>query len=427
MQADGGGGSGGGSGGASFALCHAHPLAPRGSGTTSEVARSSLDLPEGLPPGDAARLVSGAATSKVARPSLDLPPGDAAEPVAAPAAADHVWQDYNAPAAKRRRLRRSPYFRRGVQCAFGTAAILAVISIPAVFDALSLDPRTGTVFILGEAAVRSRAAAQRMQPCWRSRALRLAGLLPCAMQGGASTPAAAAADLHSSETPPPCPPASVLLHRPPGCALLWRGAAQSGGGAAVGQRAGHWTGLGRCVLRFAAGPGSVASAARRLDVWRGPGACHPTCHGISLADHTLPRCWHVFGCLATGEGTAPPLLTHCRPCSDLPHFCNQWQLLPRYSSQGSAHGAPVGCVGPFTVAATEESTAHSTTTAFPSQLAAQRRIPLHCCGNASPGLTSHRLLCMLSLQPLPQPPSCSASQQCASRTLATQPSTLPLP
>ena len=209
MQADGagggGGGGGGGSGGASFALRHAHPPAPRSSGTTSEVARSSLDLPEGLPPGDAARLVSGAATSEVARSSLDLPPGDAAEPVAAPAAADHVWQDYNAPAAKRRRLRRSPYFRRGVQCAFGTAAILAVISIPAVFDALSLDPRTGTVFILGEAAVRSRAAAQRMQPCWRSRALRLAGPLPCVTQGGASTPAAASASFPPSCLPLPGP------------------------------------------------------------------------------------------------------------------------------------------------------------------------------------------------------------------------------
>lgn len=103
------------------------PPAHEGSGATGEALgsmRGSLELSEGLPP------------------------GDAAEPAPAAAAAERVWHEYNAPAAKRRRLRRSPYFRRGVQCAAGTAAILAVISVPAVYDALSLDPVMGSVFIL---------------------------------------------------------------------------------------------------------------------------------------------------------------------------------------------------------------------------------------------------------------------------------------
>lgn len=103
------------------------PPAHEGSGATGEALgsmRGSLELSEGLPPGDAAELAPAAA------------------------AAERVWHEYNAPAAKRRRLRRSPYFRRGVQCAAGTAAILAVISVPAVYDALSLDPVMGSVFIL---------------------------------------------------------------------------------------------------------------------------------------------------------------------------------------------------------------------------------------------------------------------------------------
>lgn len=72
----------------------------------------------------------------------------------------------------------------------------------------------------------------------------------------------------------------------------------------------------------------------------------------------------------------------------------------------------------------KKSTAHTTTTAFPSQ-------PAALCHIVTPNFP--RLLCMLSLHPPPptptppQPPSCSASQQCASPTLATQPSTLPLP
>ena len=90
-------------------------------------------------------------STEVTRSSLELPPGDDAEPVSEPAAAERIWSEYNAPAAKRRRLRRSPYFRRGVQCAAGTAAIMAVISVPAVHAALGvIDPTMGQVFILGE-------------------------------------------------------------------------------------------------------------------------------------------------------------------------------------------------------------------------------------------------------------------------------------
>jgi hypothetical protein len=113
------------SGGALAAAAAAHhALGPRTSGASSEVARSSLDLLEGLPP------------------------GDAAEPLPEPAGAGRVWSEYNAPAAKRRRLRHSPYFRRGVQCAAGTAVILAAISAPAVYNALSLNPAMGPVFIM---------------------------------------------------------------------------------------------------------------------------------------------------------------------------------------------------------------------------------------------------------------------------------------
>lgn len=113
----------------------AHVPAHDGSSATSE-ALGSLELPDGLPS------------------------GDAIEPSSAAAAADHVWREYHAPAAKRRRLRRSPYFRRGVQCAAGTAAILAVISVPAVYRALSLDPVLGNVFILGEGHRRRRRGAR---------------------------------------------------------------------------------------------------------------------------------------------------------------------------------------------------------------------------------------------------------------------------
>lgn len=90
------------------------------------LAGGSSGLPAGLPPGYANDV----------RPGANGTAGDVAPPSLRP---------QHRPFDKKRRviwarLRRSPYFRRGVATALGTAAILGVCSIPAVWDALSLDP-----------------------------------------------------------------------------------------------------------------------------------------------------------------------------------------------------------------------------------------------------------------------------------------------
>lgn len=121
-------------------------MLPSGSGGDSGGGRRGcrMELPEGLPMGilrDSQPPPDGSGRNGSFGLPAGLPRHESAEqgPTAAatPTSTAHCR-------GKRRaaweRMRRSPYFRRGAQATLGTAVVMGVCSIPAVWNGVSLDP-----------------------------------------------------------------------------------------------------------------------------------------------------------------------------------------------------------------------------------------------------------------------------------------------
>lgn len=197
-----------------------------------------------MPPGASGGGGGSGAAPKPAEPEPDdlaagLPPGEArqesAEPLPGRAAAPPLQAQGSLlrRRARRRggawqRVRRSPYFRRGLQCSAGTALVMAVASIPAVWGGLSLDPALANPSIIlvgGGGGVWSAGRRRRHLACSAC-----GQCLPC-------TP---------PKPPAPCcvhRAAGALLHGPAGEPQHGAGAGEGGAGAAGGQpgrgRPGH--------------------------------------------------------------------------------------------------------------------------------------------------------------------------------------------